>query len=122
MRAAEQALACLGDAAQRSEILVSGLERRRLGDAADVRRLLGRPVLGVVPLMAAEARRSIDDRRPVGGPAGKVFAHLAATLAGERPAAAGGRVRRWAAAGEWRNQPGFDPALQPDTGGLGDGI
>lgn len=81
--AAEQALVALeGAVPKRSVSLVaSGLIRRWMGDLADLRTLLGRPVTAVVPLVSREARRAATEQRPVRRGAARAFGGLAAEIA-----------------------------------------
>lgn len=81
--AAEQALVALAEieATPRTALVVSGLVRRRAGELPDVRSLLGRPVVGVVPLAEREARRAREKQHPVGGAAGRAFERVGTALA-----------------------------------------
>jgi Flp pilus assembly CpaE family ATPase len=65
---AERALRCLDAAGvnrDRIDIVVSGVERRRPGDLAEVEEALGLPVVGSVPLDRQGARKALLEQAPV---------------------------------------------------------
>lgn len=65
----------------RVKAVVSGLERRRPGDVAEVASALGIPVIGAVPLDRSAARKALTAQAPKPrGPLARAFQKLATTL------------------------------------------
>jgi MinD-like ATPase involved in chromosome partitioning or flagellar assembly len=102
---AERAIRCLERAdvsRERIVLVVSGTERRRPGDVAEVAEALGVPIAAAIPLCRKAARKAMISQTPIAkGTAAKAFASLAKValerLAAAEPAAATHRVKEAAA-------------------------
>ena len=84
---AERAIQCLeqtGIARERIVAVVSGAERRRPADVAEVAEAIGVPIAGTIPLCRKPARSAMTSQTPIAkGKAAKAFASLA-EVASER--------------------------------------